>query len=188
MVPKTIHLDRNIAMNLMKFVRNAALVAMLFSGSVANAALLQFTVTGDYTASWQMDSNPTPDVVGDGEGFVVWDVDGFPDAIFGVADITFFNAALGGGLQIYDYWTDFYLLTADGSQLYTGTEDNPLFILGSFALTEYLGTGTYTLTIAQVGGPVLPPVDVPEPATGALLLGGAAIMAGMRKRRNRLAA
>jgi hypothetical protein len=39
-----------------------------------------------------------------------------------------------------------------------------------------------------VGGPVLPPADVPEPATGALLLGGAAIMAGMRKRRNRLAA
>jgi hypothetical protein len=188
MVPETVHLDRNIAMNLMKFVRNAALVAMLFSGSVANAALLQFTVTGDYTASWQMDSNPAPDVVEDGSYFTIWDVENFPDAFFEVADVSFFNAAIGGGVEIFDFYGFNVLLSTDGLQLYTGTEDNPFFILGSFALTEYLGTGNYTLTIAEVGGPVLPPADVPEPATGALLLGGAAIMAGMRKRRNRLAA
>ena len=175
-------------MKLMKFVRNAALVAMLFSGSVANAALLQFTVTGDYSASWQMDSNPTPDAYGEDEGFLVYDVEGFPDAILGVADITFWSAAIGGGLEIYDYYFDNVLLSTDGPQLYTGSEDNPNFILGSFALTEYLGTGLYTLTIAEIGGPTLPPSDVPEPATGALLLGGAAIMAGMRKRRNRLQA
>jgi len=173
-------------MKLMKLVRHAALVAMLFSGSVANAALLQFTVTGDYTASWQMDANPAPGDFEDGLYFTVWDVEGFNDAFFGVTDISFFNTDVGGGMEIYDFYGFNVLLSTVGPQLYTGSEDNPFFTLGTFALTQYQGTDTYTLTISEAGGPVIPPVDVPEPATGALLLGGAAIMAGMRKRRNRL--
>lgn len=175
----TDHLTGNDAMKLMKLVRNAALAAMLLTAGVANATLLQFTVTGDYNATWQIDSAVPPDDIYLDEGFIVWDVPGFDDAILGVADITFFNAGIGGGIQIEDYYLGNVLLSTDGPQVYTGTEENPIYTLGTFALTEYLGTGTYTLTIAEVGA-----AAVPEPATGALLLGGLALMGALRKRRN----
>ena len=165
----------------MHFVRNAALAAVLLTSGVANAALLQFTVTGGYTASWQLDTNPAPDDVSDGLYFTVWDVAGFDDAFFGVADISFFSSAFGGGLEIFDFYGFALLLSTDGPQLYTGSEDNPFFTLGTFALTEYQGTDTYTLTIAAVGAPP-GPAPVPEPATGALLLGGLALLYGFKRR------
>jgi hypothetical protein len=168
-------------MNLMKSLRNLALVVTLFSASVAQASVLQFTLTGDYSASWQMNSTVTPDAYGTGEGFLVWDVDGFPDAILGVADLTFWNAEIGGGLEIYDFYNDVVLLSTDGPQLYSGSEASPTFLLGTFALTEFLGSGNYSLTIAEVGAP---PAAVPEPATGFLLIGGLALMGALRKRRN----
>lgn len=171
-------------MKLMKSLRCAALAAVLMTAGIANAALLQFTVTGAYTASWQMESNPTPDDGEDGLYFTVWDVSGFNDAVLGVADITFFSGDVGGGLEILDFYGFNVLLSTDGPQLYTGSESNPFFTLGTFALTEYQGTDTYTLTIAEVGGPVVPPAGVPEPATGALLIGGLALIGVLRKRRN----
>jgi hypothetical protein len=171
-------------MKMMKSLRCAALAAVLMTAGIANAALLQFTVTGGYTATWQMDANPAPDDGEDGLFFTVWDVPGFDDAVTGVADISFFSTDVGGGLEIYDYLGSNVLLSTDGPQLYTGSEDNPFFTLGTFALTEYQGTDTYTLTIAEVGGPVVPPTGVPEPATGALLIGGLALIGVLRKRRS----
>ena len=168
-------------MKLMKMVRNAALAAMLFSTGVANAALLQFTVTGGYNASWQMASNPAPDDFEDGLYFTVWNVAGFDDAFFGVTDISFFSGDVGGGLEIYDFYGFNVLLSTDGPQLYTGSEENPFFTLGTFALTQYQGTDTYTLTIAAVDDPTTP-APVPEPATGALLLGGLALLYGFKRR------
>lgn len=168
-------------MKLMKYIRHAALAAVLLSASVANAALLQFTVTGAYSASWQMDSNPAPDDFEDGLYFTAWDIEGFDDAFFGVADITFFSADVGGGLEIYDFYGFNVLLSTDGPQLYTGSEDNPFFTLGTYFLTQYQGTDTYTLTIAAVGDPTTP-APVPEPASGALLLGGLALLAGFKRR------
>ena len=166
-------------MKLMNVVRNAALAAVLLTAGVANAALLQFTITGDYAATFQIDANPAPGDAFPDQGFTIWDVENFPDAVFGIADVSFFNAAIGGGIQIDDIYGFATLLATDGPQLYSGIEDNPFFTLGTFALTEYLGTGTYTLTIAEVGA-----VDVPEPATGALLLGGLGLLAAMRQRRH----
>jgi hypothetical protein len=166
-------------MNLMKSLRNAALAVMLLSTGVANAALYQFTLTGDYTANWQLTSPASPDVVGDGEGFILWDVAGnFPGASEGLADLTFYSDAIGGGLEIYDFYGDAFLLSTDGPQLYTGTEDNPFFVLGTFFLTEFGGTGLYTLTVSEVGG-----ATVPEPATGLMLLGGLGLIGVLRKRR-----
>lgn len=168
-------------MKMLKFFRNAALAAVLLSTGVANAALLQFTVTGAYSATWQMDSNPAPDDFEDGLYFTVWDVEGFDDASFGVADLSFFSTAVGGGMEIYDFFGFNVLLSTDGPQLYTGTEDNPFFTLGTFALTQYQGTDTYTLTIAAVDAPTTPD-PIPEPATGALLLGGLALLYGFTRR------
>lgn len=170
-------------MNLMKSLRNAVAAVMLLSAGVANAGLYQFELTGDYTATWQVDSSPAPDVVGDGEGFILWDVVGvFPGSLFDIADLTFYNTAIGGGFEIYDWWNDTYLLVTDGLQLYSGPESAPTFNLGTFALSEYMGTGSYTLTITD-----LEAGEVPEPATGAMLLGGLAAMAALRKRRQKLA-
>lgn len=168
-------------MNLMKSLRNAAVVVMLFSAGVANAGLYQFNLTGDYTASWQLNSTVEPDDGANGQAFVVWDVVGtFPGSLAGLADLTFYNAALGGGMQIYDYYGDLTLVSTDGAQLYTGLESDPSFSLGTFALSEYQGTGSYTLTVRDL---TAGPVTVPEPATGAMLLGGLGLIYALRKRR-----
>jgi hypothetical protein len=164
----------------MKSLRNAALAAMLFTAGVANATVYQFNLTGDYTASWQLDSSREPEEYLSGLYFTYYDNEGtFPGAIEGVADVSFFYQVFGGGMSITDFYADVYLMIADGPQLFSGTETNLSFNVGTYALTEYLGSGSYTLQIAEAGAPA----DVPEPATGALLLGGLAMLACARKRR-----
>ncbi len=170
-------------MKLIKSLRNVALAAMLFSAGVANAALYQFQLTGDYTASWQLNSTVSPDAVGEGTGFLLEDIYGnFPGSLLDYADLTFYSEAIGGGMEILDYYGDNLLLSTDGFQLYTGSEFSPTFRLGTFALTEYLGTGRYSLTVTDLDA-LPPPADVPEPASTALLLGGLGILLASRKRR-----
>jgi len=169
---------------LIKNLRNVALAAMLFSAGVANAALYQFQLTGDYAASWQLNSTMSSDLAVEDEGFILWDVAGnFPGSTEGVVDLTFYNEAVGGGMEILDFYGNNLLLSTDGFQLYTGSEDSPTFRLGTFALAEYLGTGRYSLTVTDLDALPEPPVDVPEPASAALLLGGLGALLASRKRR-----
>ena len=165
-------------MKLMHLLRNAAAVAVLLTAGVAQAAILQFTVTGDYTAQWQLDTGRTPDEYATDLGTIFWDVAGnFPGASAGIVDVAFFNGGFGGGLSLYDLAGDAYLLVADGLQVYTGTEFAPVFGPGTFALTEYEGAGRYVLTVSE-----LAEAAVPEPATGALLFGGVAMFYVARRR------
>ena len=171
-------------MNLIKSLRSAAVAVALLSAGAANAGLYQFNLTGDYTASWQLDSEVVPDSYGSGQGFILWDVEGnFPGSWFDVADLTFYNASQGGGLEIYDFWSDTLLVISNGAQLYSGKESGPSFRLGSFGLTEFGGSGSYTLTVTDLDA-VPGPSPVPEPATTAMLLGGLGMLYVSRKRRH----
>lgn len=164
-------------MKVLKTLRNMALAAMLLSAGAANAALYQFQITGDYTANWTLDSEREPDDAANGEALAFIDVEGsFPGSLLDLADIYFFNEGIGGGLQIEDFFGGSFLLTTDGPQLYTGLETGHDFRLGTFALTEYEGTGNYELTISAL------PSDVPEPATAAMLLGGLGMLYAVRRR------
>lgn len=167
-------------MNLKKFLsRMAAAAALTAAAAGANADTYQFTLTGAYNASWQMQSTVTPDDPYDGEGFIIWDVEGsFPGASLDLVDISFYHGDLGGGLQIDDFYGETTLVSTNGPQLYTGTEDNPTFVLGTFTLDQYQGTETYTLTITNVSA-------VPEPASMALLLGGLGLVGAAAARRRR---
>lgn len=156
----------------------AATTALFAAATGAQAGTYQFSLTGDYTASWQLQSNPIPDDSADGVGFVLWDVDGFPDAALGVADVFFWEGSFGGGLQIDDYYGGSVLVSTEGPQLYTGTNANPVFKLGTFALTEYNGSGSYTLTVTDV-------TAVPEPASIALMLGGLGLVGTAATRRRK---
>ena len=167
-------------MMLMRSLRNAAVAAMLFSAGVAHAALIQFNLTGNYTASWQLDTSQPPEDPFIGLWVTYGGVTGtFPGATQPGLYVTFYSPALDGGFEIYDNNLDEALVATAGSQLYTGLETNPVFTLGAFALTDYNGPGTYILTISEVAE-----AAVPEPATGAMLLGGLALMAAARKRRH----
>lgn len=166
-------------MNVKRILSQAALSAALLWAGVANAALYNFSLTGDYTAQWSLETSAGPDAYLDGTAFAFYDVEGFPDAIFSVADVTFYSADAGGGLVIEDFYGGYGLVVTDGPQLYTGTEANPVFKLGTFSLTEYQGAGTYTLNISTVAA------AVPEPETYGMLLGGLGLMGAMLRRRRR---
>lgn len=162
-------------MKLKKILSCAAIAATLLCAGAANAALYQFTVSGAYSASWQMDSAPTPDLAPVGLGITFGDVTGvYANAVSALADVSFFNSAMGGGMSIEGYYGGTFLLIADGPQIYQGSEETPLFTTGTYALTEYEGTASYTLTIAAV----------PEPATYGMFIAGMALVAVAARRRH----
>ena len=81
--------------------------------------------------------------------------------------------ANNGGLELHDSFTDALLVSAEDKVLFTGSINNPTFKMGSFALTQYNGTGTYTLTIAPTATGA-----VPEPASWAMMIAGFGLVGG----------
>ncbi|MBT9503149.1 MAG: hypothetical protein IV092_18025 [Burkholderiaceae bacterium] len=142
-----------------------------------DAAILRFTIIGSYSATWDLNSSAAPSFYQSNAGFAIWNTSGtFSGAVQDEADVTFYNAAVGGGINIYDVQGDINLLAADGPQLYTGPESVPVFKLGTFALTEFRGTGTYTLTVTDVSA-------IPEPASAGLAFAGLGVLYATRRAR-----
>lgn len=82
--------------------------------------------------------------------------------------IEFFNGELyvGAGLNFFEPGVAYTLV---GAILYTGSEYEPTFKLGTFDLHQFASGQEYTLTIT----PESAPPSVPEPSSLLLLLSGA---------------
>jgi hypothetical protein len=177
-----------------------ALVAssvLAFAARTAEASTYQFTLSGDYSATWQLPSSLTPAPFSELDGIFFFV--NFVDGVFGgesqPADFTFYNADYHGGIDITSGTTGHDFVSTVGEQLYTGDEvDGINFKLGTFALSDFYANGrTYTLNVSDLGDAAATPAAaaaVPEPASLAMILGGLA-MAGaqsMRRRRSKAAA
>ncbi len=156
--------------------RLVACAAFALAASAANAETLLFTLTGAATASWQMDSMPTPDFIYDGAGFEVDGISGTFGGTATTANIEFINGTSNGGLRILGtglvnngrpYFSSY------GPTVYSGSENMPVFSPGTFVMLDQAGTSNYSLTISAV----------PEPATLALMLGGLGLVGFTASRR-----
>jgi len=159
----------------------ALMIAALLGAAAAapgQAAVFQFTLTGDYSASFRIDTAAVP--VGTELGLGVNGVSGsFPGSTAGVGDVFFYTAGNGGGFEVLDNADNAVsLIATEGPQLFSGAGASLTFREGTTALTQYLGTGRYSLNIAAVGA------AVPETATWAMMIGGFGMVgAAMRRRR-----
>ncbi len=143
----------------------AALPAKADSGQT-----LDYTLSGGpISASWSMSQDPTPFFVEDGTAFAVNSTDLVVGNVPVDDIICFFSSGDSGGMNTVTYLPDFY-----GAQLYSGPEDSPTMLIGTFYLTDAAGD-CYKLNVTQA----------PEPMTWLLLSTGLAALA--LKRRNPLA-
>lgn len=156
-----------------------AFAAALGTGD-AQAAVYDFSVTGDYTANWQLESSPVPDIFGS-QAFTMENV---PSPAWANAGrLSFFLSSSEGGLGILDNQFKSIILFARGEQLFTGPTSAPTFKTGTFALTGVnFAPGNFSLTINEAVN------AVPEPATWALLFAGFGIVGGALRRRQRMTA
>ena len=137
----------------------AGTAALLFSAQ-AQAATFAYSLTGNYTASWTMDSNPTVGFVSPGGYFGVYNVGGTFAGFAEATTIVFSNANAVpiGGLTIPNARRGSF--ASGGPQLYDGPEMTPTMRTGTFSLR----TGEI-LTVINLSA-------IPEPASWMMMLTG----------------
>ncbi|HMJ06002.1 MAG TPA: PEPxxWA-CTERM sorting domain-containing protein [Chthoniobacterales bacterium] len=149
-----------------------AFAATLPLATAAHADVYVFDLSGPNTASFMLDSSPTPSST-TSSYFDLQNVAGtYNGSPATFADIFFFTGSFDGGFAATGV-----NLNLVGTQLFTGTLTNPTFKLGTFALCDCsFGTPNYSLSITSGA--------VPEPATWAMMLiGFGAIGLTMRRRK-----
>ena len=161
----------------------AACSALAFGACAAHADLYNFSLTGGYTANWQMDSSATPADSSFGAEYL--NVAGtFQGSVDNIVNIAFYLSGDEGGVSIWDEGGHGNgLVSGRGPQAFSGTESDPTFNLGSYDLLDAQTGQHVTLTIWQD----TPSNDVPEPETYALLLASAGAMALAMRRRGKKA-
>ncbi len=158
-----------------------AAAAMLGLANPASAAPYLFTLTGDYSASWILDSTPVTSSPFDWK-FTVAGVTGNFSGLAGTSVvIDFYADSFLGGFTISDETSHAVLADGYDVALFSGTTSAPTFLTGTFSLTNNHGVNPFTLVIGAAPA-------VPEPATWALMIGGFALAgAAMRRAKVRVA-
>jgi hypothetical protein len=165
-----------------------ALLAALAAASAAvpaDATMLRYTLTGtnghgaiEY-AQFDIDTNRLPDDYEIGVGLAFFSLAGtytYNLETIHLDDMYFYNADYGGGI-----FGQSNITATDGPQLYTGPENAPTLLTGTFALTDYYWHSPLTLTVTEIA-------SVPEPLTWAMMAGGFALTGAAMRRRNKTAA
>ena len=151
-------------------LRHALIAGALLISSPAIAGTYQFTVAGNASALFGLDSSPTPTSSG-ADDFTITGVNGTFNGSPTTFDLLFYDTAESGGFDISG------LLSTAGDQLFTGSPSNPTFVLGTFTLSTYGSNDqAFTLTISSSDG------AVPEPASWAMLLLGLAAIGTASRR------
>lgn len=168
----------------MRFVTKA-LTALLICGIPlgAKADTLNFILTGEGNSyAFSLASNPVPHASASGILFTLDDVLVTVNDQAGIYDLAFFHAGVdGGGFEISTTPDDDVLLGLDGTQLYAGTENAPIFSPGTFALGNPATEKPYSLVISAVSPP-----PIPEPST--LWMWGTGLVSGISVVRRKLTA
>jgi hypothetical protein len=150
----------------------------------ATAAPLLFDFSGPSgTASFQLDSNPTPDYVNyisflpGSDQFGFNNVAGIFDGTPGTASTINFGEGIDASLNIVAPGLGFTQFSSP--TLFTGPASAPTFLTGSFTLINpFFGNGELTISSLTSG--------VPEPATWVMMLLGFGatgwVLRGSRKR------
>ena len=174
-------------MSMKSMLTISAAAISLMPGSPAGAVVLNYSLTGDYQASWQLDSEQLPIDAQEGFGIIYDGVKGsFAAPLSDIAEVCFFNDALGGGLQLNTIGTFDGVVSTSGPQLYSGSELKPTLLTGKFLFSGYDVVNevvdpsrSYTLRVS---------VAVPEPASWAMLIAGFGLTgATLRRRQSNLA-
>lgn len=145
----------------------------------ASAAPLQFNFAGPSgTASFQLDSSPTPDF---SSSFIGFDQFGFNNVagtfggMAGIASVISFGNGIFSSLSITA--TNLGFTQFSSPTLFTGAPGSPTFDTGSFTLVNpFFGNGTLTIS------PLV--ASVPEPASWAIVIGGLGVAGLVGRRRN----
>ena len=154
----------------------------LLASSPASAFPLLFSftgqsLTGPVTASFQLDSNPTPDRINDQSVFGIGqiffnNVSGVFNGSAEIAPTISFGTGLASQFQISGSSSGFAQF--GGQTVFSGSLSNPVFTPGTFNFT---GFSSGTLTVSEVTA------AVPEPATWAMMIGGFALAGATMRRR-----
>jgi hypothetical protein len=151
------------------------LAVALASVGVARADDVLFTISGGgKAATFELSLDPATDGPIPSIFRYSFSLVSVPAVVGGLrttlANLTFYSALGGGG-----FFADGGVLNFSGQQLYSGSEDSPIFTPGSYQLVNPKTLKVTTVTVTELftdPPPYLPTVNIPEPSTWAMLLLG----------------
>jgi hypothetical protein len=169
-------------------IKILSLATIIAAAVAAKADTLDFTlIGGGDTYTFTLPSNPSPDSSVMGTSFTLSNImvtedGGTPMGITFSSDLTFSELAHSGGLEFPLPSSPLPTpvnLDLTGPQLYTGSENSPMFSPTStpFTLQGANNSGTFTLDITTAQSPI------PEPSSIALLTTGLLALAGTARRK-----